>query len=439
MNFILLKRDTWRGAICILMLLPLFFCSVSDSPVDQPTPAEEEPTTSTGVTLFAPQGLTTTYLIDENDDLVNTWESDYRPGLSVYLLEDKSLLRTAMSGVNGTFGSTGGAGGRVERFDWEGNLIWEYEYTGNSYLLHHDIEYLPNGNILMIAWEYKTAEEAIAAGRSPSLLADGELWPDTIIEVAPTGSAGGRIVWEWHIWDHLIQDYDADKANYAVVADHPGKINVNMVMTQGNADWTHCNAVDYNADLDQILVTVHNFSEIWIIDHNTTTSEAAGSAGDLLFRWGNAQAYDRGTDSDQQLFVPHDGHWIATDCPGAGDILIFNNGTRRPEGNYSTVNQITAPEDGTGRYGLSEGTAYGPTAPNWTYKADSSNDFYAERISGAQRLPDGNTLICNGPAGSFFEVTAAGQTVREYVNPYSASTRVGNSMFRVVRYWLDLN
>lgn len=431
--------NIWCLLAVVSMLVLLTSCSVGNESSGI-TPFGEEPTTPTAsaVTLFAPQGLTTTYLIDEHGDPVNTWESSYRPGLSAYLLEDRSLLRTAIPGRNGIFGNTGGAGGRVERFDWDGNLLWDFEYNSPKHLIHHDIEYLPNGNILMIAWEYKTAEEAIAAGRDPSLLVDGELWPDMIIEVEPAGSSGGTVVWEWHVWDHLIQDHDATQANYGVISEHPEKINLNMVLQRGNADWTHINAVDYNAQLDQILITVHNFSEIWIIDHNTTTAEAAGSAGDLLYRWGNPQAYDRGSSADQQLFVPHDGHWIENDCPGAGDILIFNNGTRRPGGNYSTVDQITPPLNGAGQYDLNQGAAYGPSSPNWTYKANPSTDFFAERISGAQRLPDGNTLICNGPAGSFFEVTASGEIVWEYTNPYSTSTPGGNSVFRAVRYWLNL-
>ncbi|MCP4154202.1 MAG: hypothetical protein GY757_41130, partial [bacterium] len=178
--------------------------------------------------------------------------------------------------------------------------------------------------------------------------------------------------------------------------------------------------------------------------------EAAGPAGDLLYRWGNPLAYERGTRADQQLFVPHDGRWIEDDCPGAGNILIFNNGTQRPMenytsgrcrplmSNYSTVDQLIPPENGIGGYNLDASNAYGPSAPNWTYIASPSSDFYASHISGAQRLPDGNTLICNGTAGTFFEVTADGETVWEYVSPYSASTQVGNSVFRAVHYSLLL-
>jgi arylsulfotransferase ASST len=174
-----------------------FLFKGGDAPVCDSIP---DPTTE--VTLFAPIGLKITYLIDDTGHVVNTWTSNYRPALSVYLLDDNSLLRTANLGGNGTFMGTGGSGGRVERYDWSGNLIWEFEYSTNNHLLHHDIEPLPNGNVLMISWEHKSASEAIDAGRNSALLTNNQLWPEKIIEVEPSGSSGGTIVWEWCLWDN---------------------------------------------------------------------------------------------------------------------------------------------------------------------------------------------------------------------------------------------
>jgi hypothetical protein len=356
--------------------------------------------------------------MDNSGNFVHSWDTDYTPGLSVYFLENGDLLHT--SNVHNTAFGEGGAGGMVQTIDWYGNVTWEYTYSNSSHLQHHDVEMLPNGNVLMIAWELKTEAQAIAAGHNPSLLRDGELWPDHIIEVDPTSNT---IVWEWHVWDHLVQDYDPAKANYGVVADHPKLIDLNYSTggPPGSADWNHINAIDYNVELDQILLSVHNFSEIWVIDHDTTTAEAAGAAGELLYRWGNPQAYDAGTTVDQQLFVQHDAQWIPTGYPGEGNILVFNNGTGRSGGNYSSVDEIVPPVDGSGNY-----TSYGPAAPVWTYVADTPTDFYAERISGAQRLADGNTLICDGVNGTFFEVTPSGEIVWTH--------DLGEGVFRVTRY-----
>ena len=377
-----------------------------------------------GYNLFAPLGSTNTYLMDNAGAVVHAWASSYRPGNSVYLLEDGSLLRTANFG--GTNLNVGGAGGRVERRDWNGQPIWAFDYSDENVRQHHDVQRLPNGNFLMIAWERKTAAEALAAGRAPGLLAEGELWPDHLIEVAPTGAVGGAIVWEWHAWDHLVQDLDPAKANYGAVADHPERIDLNYTLSN-QADWLHINSVAYHAELDQIVLSVHNFSEIWIIDHGTTTAEAAGAAGDLLYRWGNPEAYGAGDAADRQFFVQHNAHWVPSNCPGAGHIFVFNNGQGRPGGNASTVDEIVPPLAPDGSY--SNGLPLAPAAPAWTYAASPSTNFYAASISGAQRLPNGNTLVCNGPAGSFFEVAADGEIVWEHQDT--------GAVFRVTRYGLD--
>ncbi|MFC1765502.1 DUF1566 domain-containing protein [Planctomycetota bacterium] len=372
-----------------------------------------------GYNLFAPMKSTETLLMDNSGQTVHSWSSSYNPALSAYLLEDGTLLRTANTRSDSFEG--GGIGGRVEHYSWDGELLWSFDYSNTEYCLHHDVEKLPNGNILMIAWQRKTESEALAAGRDPSLLLDGELWPDHIIEVQPDGTYGGTIVWEWHAWDHLIQDYDAGKDNYGIVADHPEKINLNYVQGRAVADWHHINGIDYHVELDQIVLSVHNFSEIWIIDHSTTTAEAAsstggnsGQGGDLLYRWGNPQTYDRGSEADQQFFVQHDAEWIAGGLPGAGDILIFNNGQGRADGDYSSVDQISPPVTTDGSYILDVDVAYGPAAPTWTYTSVPVTDFYAERISGAQRLANGNTLICAGTTGRLFEVTSDGAMVWDY-------------------------
>ena len=367
---------------------------------------------SSGYNLFSPINSTETYLMDNNENIINTWTSSYTPGNSVYLLEDGSLMRTANTGSSSF--DEGGAGGRVEQFDWEGNLIWALDYDTSSYRQHHDIEVLTNGNILMIAWEKKTEAEALAAGRNSNLMSESELWPDHIIEVAPTGSYGGTIVWEWHVWDHLVKDYPELS---------PEKIHINYA-SSSKADWNHINSIDYNEELDQILLSVRNFSEIWVIDHNTTTTEAAGSAGDLLYRWGNPDAYNSGDSSNQQLFVQHNAKWITSGLPGEDNIMVFNNGQGRSDGDYSSVIEIIPPVAGDGSY-----IERLPLAPTWVYTNTVATNFYASRISGAQRLPNGNTLICEGTKKYAFEVTNDGGLVWDYTG--------NGELFRFERYAPD--
>lgn len=389
-----------------------------------------------GYTLFAPLMGTTTYLIDSDGQVVNAWQTS-SSGHSVYLTGEGNLLATAS--VRSDVFDAGGSGGRVEEYTWDGELVWSFDYSGPTYHLHHDMEQLPNGNLLMIAWEYKSRDDVLAAGRDPSLLPDdGALWPDHLIEVNP---ATNQIVWEWHVWDHLVQDVDASKPNYGVVAEHPELIDLNYVSGRMvSSDWNHTNSVDYNPALDQIVLSIHSFSEIWVIDHSTTTAEAAGHSGgnsgrggDLLYRWGNPAAY--GAAGQQQLYTQHDAEWIEPGLPGEGNILIFNNGDRQARP-YSSIVEIAPPVDAAGNYALSPGTAYGPVAPVWEYVASPAEDFYAMNISSSQRLANGNTLICDGPAGHFFEVTAAGAVVWEYTIP-ATDPDSGVMAFRAERYTAD--
>ena len=414
------------------------------------------PAAAPGYTLFAPMSYNVTYLIDNNGELVQSWSSEYRPGLSVYILENGDLLRTRI--IQGQLFQTGGHGGGVEIIDWDGNLVWEFDYFSDQYWQHHDIESLPNGNVLLIAWEHKADASAIANGRNPNMLAGSQqpfgFWPDHIIEVNPESNS---IAWEWHVWDHLIQDYDSSKVNYGVVSDHPELVNLNYPSGPNTSgDWLHINAVDYNAELDQIILSVHHFGEIWIIDHSTTTIEAAshtggnsGKGGDLLYRWGNPQAYIGGNSNERIFFGQHDARWIE----GGSQIMVFNNGSGRPGGSYSSIDVITQPIGEDNLYVLDSNGIYGPDTLSWQYTATPLGDLFAANISGAHRLENGNTLICDGPRGHYFEVDSAGSLVWDYVNPVvntgplyqgqeiptqgSAQNSTLNRTFRVHRYPTD--
>ncbi len=374
-----------------------------------------------GYTLFSPLYHFTTYLINNGGEIVNKWKSNYLQGLDCYLLDNGNLLRSCLPRIN-PYILGGGMGGRIEMFNWDGDLVWEFEYSDNRHCLNHGFEVLPNGNIIMIAWEIKTYAEAIAEGRNPFTIPAGVLWPGYIIEIEPKLPEGGNIVWEWHVWDHLIQDYDSTKNNYGNVRNHPEVIDINFVgIPLGCVDWNHVNSLDYNEEFDQILISSHIQNEIWIIDHSTTTDEAAGHSGgrygkggDLLYRWGNPQVYRAGTANDQMLFGQHDAQWIKKGCPGEGHITVFNNGLLRPELSYSSVDEIVPPVDENGNYYLESGSAYGPKEPIWSYTAEDLSDFYAPLMSGAQRLPNGNTLICDGIRGIFYEVTIEKEIVWRY-------------------------
>ena len=364
-------------------------------------------------------------LMSNEGQVVHLWESDFFTGSSAYLLDNGNLLRTT-SLDNETFnrgGRWGFTNGRIEELTWDGEVVWSFDYASDMVIGHHDIEHLPNGNVLMLVFERYSAEEAITAGRNPDLLPEeNEVWGEVVIEVDPSV---GEIVWEWHIWDHLIQDFNEESENFGVIAENPEKIDVNYLDTgqPTQPNWWHINAIDYHPEQDLILLSPRTYSEIWMIDHSVTTEEAQGDAGDLLFRWGNPQTYDSGTSADRELYFQHDSQWIRDGYPGAGNILIFDNGgSDRP---YSRVIEIALSSINMGDILLESEIV-------WEYVAETPSDFYSPFISGMQRQANGNTLITDGLGGRLFEVTSAGEIVWEYYFPPAMW------IFRAERYDLPI-
>lgn len=379
-----------------------------------------------GLTLFAPLNHKKTYLIDNCGRVINSWASDYFPGNTFYLRENGDLVR-AIRLPNSVI-TGGGGGGGIEMYNWSGTLLWSYQYNSEVVRQHHDISVLPNGNILMLAWVLKTREEAIAAGRDTTKLVDGVIWSEEILELKPVLPNSVEIVWRWELWDHMIQDFDPAKENFGIVADHPELVNLNFTMDEGIDDWIHANALDYNPELDQILISSPFLNEFWIIDHSTTTEEAASHAGgvrnkggDILYRWGNPAAYNKGTDADKQLYGQHHVHWIKSGLPDEGKIMLFNNNAGT---DFSTVDIINPPLNSSGGYDLVEGK-FGPQTAEKIYKATPPQALYSRIMSGAELLPNGNILICSSLQGRLFEVTASGEVVWEYKNPVTANGIAG--------------
>jgi hypothetical protein len=412
-----------------------------------------------GYIMFAVPNSPLVYLINRKGEVVHQWKA-YYGAFNPYLQDDGSILLGALDPDFPVFGE-GGPYGRIEKINWNGKTLWDFEYATNEYIVHHDFAVLPNGNILAIAYEIKSYEDAIANGRKPELtVADGP-WLEKIIEIEPQGKQGGKIVWEWHLWNHLIQDNDASKANYGSPKDHPELMDFNLghhlepaisedsldiLKEKGMADKNttvgnrgsgifHFNAIKYNPELDQIVVSSPSMSEIYIIDHSTTTQEAAGHSGgkygkggDFLYRWGNPKNYQMGDSTNQKLFGQHDVRWIEKGKPGAGDITVFNNDIsgRKDSMNYSAVYEITLPLNEKGSYVMEAGKPFGPEKPTWIYVAADTISFHSSFISGAHRMNNGNTFINEGARGRFMEVTPDGKIVWEYLNPYRGDMQKTN-------------
>ena len=395
-----------------------------------------------GYTFFSPQPSNAPgegaqiYLLGPADEVVNSWDVEYGSCMNPYLLPDSTvfyLYRVPNPTMNGS-----GVGGGLLQLDWDGNILWETSIANDSLQLHHDIEPLPNGHILVIAWERKNAAEAYAMGRleldNPLL----EMWSAVIFELEPVSTDGFNIIWEWHLWDHLIQDVDPELTGFGLVEEHPELININYGLAGGIgpmgpvADWIHLNCISYHTELDQIMLTSRAFGEIYIIDHSTSSSEAAGHSGgnsgmggDILYRWGNPQVYERGSEEDRILSGPHGGVWIDSDFPGGGDLLIFNNGI---EWSQSSVLEIVPPVTDNGTYFIAPGVPFEPAEPQWSF----TGAFFSPMMSGAFRLPNGNTVITIAVNRFIMEVSPDGNILWQYLFEEN-----GFYIPRAIKYSLD--
>jgi hypothetical protein len=455
----------------------------SAAPPELPGLRVREPGAFDGYTLVSPLNSRNVYLIGMDGEVAHVWKTEHAPGEWLSFRPDGRLLRSARKAGNPRFFG-GGIGGLLQELDWDGKVLWEFELADDYQTMHHDIEPMPNGDVLVIAWEHRYREDALAAGRDATHVGEAGMWPDCVLQVRPTRPRGGEIVWEWHVWDHLIQDRNAELDHYGAIAAHPERLDVNadhrdqapptqeeldkraelerQMQALGYAggadpaaagapkpgearpDWLHTNSIDYHADLDLVVINSPELGEFYVIDHSTTSDEAAGSkggrwkkGGDLLFRWGNPRNYGAGKVEDRRLFYQHDVRWQ----PGTGEmrVLLFNNGQGRPGGEYSSVEELVLPFDPALGFWREPGKPFGPSEPVWIYQDPPR--FFAPFISGAERLPNGNTLVCSGPQGRVIEVTKDGKTVWEWINPHGgdvapdpkAGTAPPTALFRATR------
>ncbi|MDF1737869.1 MAG: aryl-sulfate sulfotransferase [Verrucomicrobiales bacterium] len=383
-------------------------------------------------------------LIDAEGTVVHRWDTDLTGGgHTSYLLESGGLLRTGIKDRSYVKGEPVAATDIIQITDETGRAIWELSaadiaFKGNKITFHHDMCPLPNGNFLVLTYEQIAPEEAMAAGW---FVGEGKpVWSDGILEIRPDLENGGHeVVWAWRFIDHLIQDRDSDAPNFGAIADHPEKIDGHFPKSYApmKAVRQHLNAIDYNAELDQIVISSFIYNEIWVIDHSTTLSEAAGSSGgqhgkggDLLFRYGNPAAYGKGTEADQIFRNQHDANWIDDGLPGAGNILVFNNNTgtssvarvgtggaaaavaQEQLKGISNVHEIS-PTVENGRY-LKGKTGTFEAEQFWFWEHD---DFFAPFQGGARRQPNGNTLLTDTVGKRVWEVNPSGDIVIRYQGP----------------------
>jgi len=454
-----------------------------------------------GYVLFGPLSAYNEYLIDMQGNLIHTWVTPYKPGLYGYLREDGNMVRGAQDPSAASYDTynvlSGPRCGRTQELDWDGNVIVDITHMSEDSISHHDFRKIWNNALqaytyIRLSFERMTAQDAIDNGCDPVYEANytgaSESTPTStkdgwslcaIVEM----DANSNVLWKWSFLDHLCQSYDPTKAGYVDdISAHPEKLDINWLTPYGgpNPDWTHCNSLDYNQGLDQIVVNAKHMSEFYVIDHGGTfvpgdpaasSANAASDAGDFMYRWGNPSVYGQGvppgymTEGNQQMYGAHNIHWVgganspwpASELNGGGNFMIFDNGCWCPTGYHSESIEINgfldANGNNTGSYvwpheaGYVSGTDSLSNQVVWNFKSGNPQCFYGAHISGTERLPNGNTAICSGTTGHFFEVTADKEVVWEYQNPVGSNDEIvaaqtdansrGFNTFRFYRYAPD--
>ena len=317
------------------------------------------------------------YLINLQGVEVHRWDMPYPPGLYGYLLPNGNLFY--MGAVRDD--------SQRDRFPaWKrfnGGVLLEVDWDGKVLWEHHDRDHhhdarrTPSGGAIYLTVERVPDEVAAQVrGGVPGSDKDG-MWADVIVEV----DAAGRQVWEWHAFEHL--DFKTDVITFNDLRN----------------EWSHGKTVVPLAD-DKVMVSFRHISTVGIIEKQT---------GDFVWKLG----YD-------VLAQQHDPSMLPN-----GNILIFDNGAHRKN--------LTMP--------FSRVIEVDPKTNDvvWEYRDAPAYNFFSYFISGARRLPNGNTLITEGFSGRMFQVTPDKEVVWEYINPHfhpdpRADGATVNSVFRATHY-----
>lgn len=384
-----------------------------------------------GYTLFNNLNDDRVFLINTCGEVVNQWDFSGKISRMSYILDNGNILQSSDESA--------------DIRDWDNNILWSINYNTLGFKIHHDIAPLPNGNFLVVISDSYTEEEMHAIGKDASFTGSNFVL-DKVVEIQPVGTNDANIVWEWKFFDHLIQNFYSNKPNFGDIGSNPQLMDMNFE-SSSPANFTHVNGIDYNADLDQIILSARHTREIYIIDHSTTTLEAAshsggiyGKGGDFLWRWGNPSVYDKGTASNQQLGHQHDPRWIKEGVH-KGKISVFSNDGYGSDLTASSIH-IIDPNPINGVYDMVSGK-FLPTDYSWSFSGSIMGDVLLQtKRSGVQILPNNNALINETDSGRITEINSAGKVIWVYKIPVSAGNTfpqfttniTDNGSFRAVRY-----
>ncbi len=300
----------------------------------------------------------------------------------------------------------GGMHGRIQKYNWNGVLLWDYSHASSTYNLHHDFCVMPNGNVLVISYDVKNTAAVTALGSSYTT---GDVWFEKIMELEPTGLNTQNVVWEWHMADHVCQNTNSANPNYvSSVPNNPQLFNLALV---NKKDFAHLNGIDFDEVNNQIIFSCHNLNELYIIDHSTTAAEAAthvggnsGKGGDLLYRYGRTSNY--GIGGQDNINVIHDAHLVRKG-PFKNMIgFMHNKGVSTME---SCGDYIAVPRSGNG-FTVTAGGTFAPT----TYTKRVKASINTSNMGSIEEYENGNIMLCSAIQGTVKEIDSLQNIIWTY-------------------------
>ena len=333
-----------------------------------------------GYVLFSPLGSNYANLLNENGDVIHRWHCEEGIVYGKLLSNGNLLCRTkAPTDIPAVY-RVGGSSSAIVELDPESNIVWRYDDP----MLHHDFQRLENGNTLLLLFENLPHEVSIQVqgghnqqDKTFDVGTSDYMLGDLIREITPDGET----VKEWPISPALSYEED-------VICD-----------LENRREWTHGNSLNIT-DKGDFIVSFRSTSTIGILSKDS---------GKFLWKYGGGQ-------------LGHQHHPTFLDN---GNILVFDNGAHTRGLDHSRVIEINPNNDEI----------------VWTFEETPPIDFYSFFISSADRLPNGNTFICEGASGRFFEVTPKGDVVWEYMNPFTSVDLIfehpNSIVYRAHKYGID--
>ncbi len=379
-----------------------------------------------GFTVLSPLGTRAVIVLDMDGRVVKRW--------GAFDVSAGGPARVLPGGV--VVASQGNLAGHLENDalvaeDFAGNELWRFDHAEKvdlggkpvwSARQHHDWQFssFPGG-------AYSPLFSPKLAGSTKLLLthsahtdpaiAKVPLDDDKLIELAPDGT----VTWQWRVGDHI------DEFGFTPAA----RAAIRRNGTRPGYDWFHMNSAAYVGPNKWFDAGDKRFDPRNVIISSRAASVIAIVArdGKIVWQLGPDSTASAAGRALGQIIGQHDVTMIPEGLPGAGDLLLFDNGGWSGYGDPSPVSPT-----GNSIYQRagSRVLEIDPVAMKlvWSYAAPG---FYSFNIGSAQRLPNGNTLIDEGATGRVFEVTPDKRIVWEYLAPPGEGPRHSNAVYRAYR------